>query len=144
MASKLYNTSLGLLATGTLVWATSTVKALIVDSTYTFDETDLFVSEVTGGEVTNAIGTGYDRKILTGKTATLDQANDRITFDASDLLYEDVETNETWAAVVLYLDSGNDATSSLIAYVDVDDLVTGGSDATVSWSADGIFRITAT
>jgi hypothetical protein len=141
--SKLYNSGLGAIADGTITWATSTVKALIVDSTYTFNDNHVFVSSVTN-EVTNSLGTGYARKTLTGKTVTVVQADDRVVFDASDVIYTAVETNETWDAVILYLDSGSDATSKLIAYIEIDALVTNGSDASIVWASTGIFRLNNT
>ena len=142
--SKLYNTGLGAISDGTIAWATSTIKALIVGSTHTFDDNDLFVSDVVADEVTNATGTGYARKTLTGKTVTVVQANDRVVFDASDVIYTAVETNETWDAVILYLDSNADATSRLIAYIEIDALETNGSDASIVWAATGIFRLNNT
>jgi hypothetical protein len=139
--AQLYNSGIGILADGMVSWATSPIRALIVDSGHSFDITDVFVSAVVADEVTNATGTGYVRKNLSGKTVTVDQANDRVVFDASDVTYTAVETNETWDAVILYLDTGSDATSRLICYVEIDALVTNGSDATVQWASTGIFRI---
>jgi hypothetical protein len=139
--AQLYNSGIGILADGTVSWATSPIVALIVDSGQVFDVTDVFVSDVVADEVTNATGTGYARKTLTGKTVTVDQVNDRVVFDASDVTYTAVETNETWDAVILYLDTGTDATSRLLCYVSIDALVTNGSDATVQWASTGIFRI---
>lgn len=142
--SKLYNSGLGAISDGTIAWATSTIKALIVNSSHTFDDNDLFVSDVVADEVTNATGTGYARKTLTGKTVTVVQANDRVVFDASDVIYTAVETNETWDAVILYLDSGSDATSKLIACIEIDALETNGSDASIVWASTGIFRLNNT
>jgi hypothetical protein len=139
--AQLYNSGIGILADGTVSWATSPIRALVVDSGYTFDITEEFVSDVAGDEVTNATGTGYVRKTLTGKTVTVDQVNDRVVFDASDVTYTAVETNETWDAVILFLDTGTDATSPLLCYVEIDALVTNGSDAIVQWASTGIFRI---
>jgi hypothetical protein len=144
MASKLYNSGLGAISDGSVAWLTSTIKALIVDSTYTFDDNDTVVSDVVAGEVTNATGTGYERKTLAGKTVTVDQANDRVVFDASDLTYTAIETNETWAGLVVFLDTGSDATSKLICYLDIDALVTNGSDATISFDSAGLFRLNNT
>jgi len=142
--AQLYNSGIGILADGTVSWATSSIRALIVDSGQVFDVTDVFVSDVVADEVTNATGTGYARKTLTGKTVTVDQVNDRVVFDASDVTYTAVETNETWDAVILYLDSNADATSRLIAYIEIDSLVTNGSDATIVWASTGIFRLNNT
>jgi hypothetical protein len=139
--AQLYNSGIGILADGTVSWATSPIVALIVDSGHVFDITDVFVSDVVADEVTNATGTGYARKTLTGKTVTVDQVNDRVVFDATDVTYTAVETNETWDAVILFLDTGTDATSRLLCYVSIDALVTNGSDATVAWASTGIFRI---
>lgn len=141
--SKLYNSGLGAIVDGSVTWATATIKAIVVDSTYTFDDNDQFVTDITG-EVTNATGTGYSRKTLTGKTVTVDQANDRVVFDASDVTYTEVETNETWDAVVLFQESGADATSKLICFIEIDDLVTNGSDASIVWASTGIFRLNNT
>lgn len=142
--SKMYNTGLGSIADGTISWATSSIKALVVDSGHTFDDNDQFVSDVVADEVTNATGTGYARKTLTGKTVTVVQADDRVIFDASDVTYSAVETNETWDAVILYLDSNTDSTSKLICYIEIDALETNGSDATIVWASTGIFRLNNT
>ena len=90
--AQLYNSGIGILADGTISWATSPIVALIVDSGQVFDITDVFVSDVVADEVTNATGTGYARKTLTGKTVTVDQVNDRVVFDATDVTYTAVET----------------------------------------------------
>jgi hypothetical protein len=127
--ADIYSTGLLALADGTVSWANSSIKALIVDSGYTFDKSDEFVSDVSADEVTNAVGTGYERKMLTNKSVSL--AADVVTLDADDLLYSDIETNETWDAVIIYAEGTSDADSKLIAYLDTDALVTNGSDAVV-------------
>ena len=127
--ADIYSTGLLAIADGTVSWANSSIKALIVDSGYTFDKSDEFVSDVAGDEVTNAVGTGYERKLLTNKSVSL--ATDVVTLDADDLLYSDIQTNETWDAVIIYAEGTSDADSKLIAYLDTDALVTNGSDAVV-------------
>ena len=126
----IYSTGLLALANGTVSWLNSPIKALVVDNGYTFDKSDEFVSDVTGDEVTNDTGTGYERKTLTAKTVTL--ASDVVTYDADDLIYTAVETNETWDALIVYAEGTSDANSLLLAYLDIDDLVTNGSDVTVT------------
>ena len=137
--SQLYNNGIAALA-GT-PYASAPVLALIVDSGHTFDVTNEYVSDVVIDEVTNATGTGYERKTLTGKTVTADQVNNWVVFDATDLSYTAVETNETWDAVILFIDTGDDATSPLLCYIEIDALVTNGSDASITWASTGIFRI---
>ena len=141
--SKLYNAGLGSLLDGTVSWLNGDIQAMVLSGNV-FNDNDEYVADVVTDEVTNAIGTGYERKVLFGKTVTVDQANDRVTFDATDLSFTGVETNETWDAVAIYDNTGSDATSRLICYLDIDTLVTNGSDASVTFSASGVFRINNT
>lgn len=127
--ANIYSTGLLALANGTVSWANSTIKALIVDSGYTFDKADEFVSDVSADEVTNATGTGYARKTLSNKTVAL--ATNVVTFDADDITYSDVDTNETWDALIVYAEVTTDSDSILLAYLPVDELVTNGSDAVI-------------
>jgi hypothetical protein len=128
--ANIYSTGLLAIANGTVSWANSAIKALIVDSGYTFDKADEFVSDLSADEVTNAVGTGYARKTLTNKTVTL--ATDVVTLDADDLLYTAVQTNETWDALIVYAEGTADANSPLLAYLNIDNLVTNGSDASIT------------
>ena len=141
--SKLYNAGLGSLLDGTVSWLNGDIQAMVLSGNV-FNDNDEYVADVVTDEVTNAIGTGYERKVLFGKTVTVDQANDRVTFDATDLSFTGVETNETWDAVAIYDNTGSDATSRLICYLDIDTSVTNGSDASVTFSASGVFRINNT
>lgn len=127
---NIYSTGLLAIANGTVSWTNSTIKALIVDSGYTFDKADEFVSDVSADEVTNATGTGYERKTLTNKTVTL--ATDIVTFDADNLTFTAVDTNETWDALIVYAEGTADANRRLLAYLPVDELVTNGSDAVIT------------
>jgi hypothetical protein len=128
--ANIYSTGLLAIANGTVSWANSTIKALIVDSGYTFTKSHEFVSSVAGDEVTNSTGTGYERKTLTNKTVTL--ATDVVTFDADNLTYTAVDTNETWDALIVYAEGTADANRRLLAYLPVDELVTNGSDAVIT------------
>jgi hypothetical protein len=128
--ATIYSTGIEVLLNGTVSWANSSIKALIVDSGYTFDKSDEFVSDLSADEVTNAVGTGYARKTLTNKTVTL--ATDVVTLDADDLLYTAVQTNETWDALIVYAEGSGDANSPLLAYLNIDNLVTNGSDASIT------------
>jgi hypothetical protein len=128
--ATIYSTGIEVLLNGTVSWANSSIKALIVDSGYTFDKSDEFVSDLSADEVTNAVGTGYARKTLTNKTVTL--ATDVVTLDADDLLYTAVQTNETWDALIVYAEGSSDASSPLLAYLNIDNLVTNGSDASIT------------
>lgn len=120
--AKLYNSGLLKLVNRDINYVSDTIQILIVDDTYTFDKADTALTDVTGSEVTNDVGSGYERKTLSSKSITLNSTDDRIEFKAADVIYTAVETNEVWDAAILY--SGTD----LIAYLDFSPRTTNGSD----------------
>jgi hypothetical protein len=70
------------------------------------------------------------------------------TFDAADITLTAVTTGHTISRVVVYKDTGADASSILIAHIDKQtdgttniSLATNGSDITVSFHASGIFDL---
>lgn len=87
-------------------WDTDTIKARLVKNTYAQNlSTDEFVSSVT--------------KI----TGTTDQtlANTSVTggvFDADDITFTAVPSGETSEGIVIYKDTGVEATSPLLLYID--------------------------
>jgi hypothetical protein len=106
------------------------IKVALIDTgTETFGSTDEFMSDITsGGDVARSGN-------LSGKTVTSG------TFDANDITITAV-TGATVEAVVLYKDSGSDASSPLIAWFDLASAFTpNGSDVTVTFNASGIFAI---
>ncbi len=119
---------------GTPDLLTDTVKALLVTSAYVFDSADEFVADLTG------ILTNGRSPALTTKSVTSG------IFDADNTTLVTVNSGQTAAAIVLYIDSGSDATSRLIAFLDTS--VTGlpfsttGGDLTITWS-DGSNKIFA-
>jgi hypothetical protein len=106
---------------------TDTIKVALVDTgVYTFSDTHQFYSSVSSGVV--------------GTPQTL--ANKSVTsgvFDADDTTFTAV-TGATVEALVIYQDTGNPATSRLIAYID-NFTVNGGAgpytpdsgNATINW-----------
>jgi len=125
----IYNKGILDLSSGAFSWRNSTIKALIVDNGYTFDKSDLYVSNVSAHEVTNAFGTGYERKLLTGRVGEL--TGNIANLQADDIVYADVQTNETWDALVIYNEDTSDATSALLIHLPIA-LITNGSEAVVS------------
>jgi hypothetical protein len=105
------------------------IKVMLVDTAdETFGSTDEFVSDVTGAGIVARSGN------LAGKTVTSG------TFDANDVTISAV-TGDTCEAVILYKDTGSDATSPLIAWFDISTFTPNGSDATVVFNASGLFAI---
>ena len=105
-----------------------TVKAALVDTgTHTYSAAHEFYSDLSG---------------VVGTPQTI--ANTTVTagvFDGDDVTYTAV-TGNTVEAIVLYVDTGNAATSRLFAYIDTS--VTGlpvtpnGGNIEIQWNASGI------
>ena len=109
-----------------------TVKVAPVDTgTYTYSAAHEFYSSVSSA----VVGTP---QTLGSKTFT-----DGV-FDAADITYTTV-TGNTVEALVIYIDTGNAATSRLFAYIDTG--VTGlpvtpnGGDINTNWNASGIVAL---
>lgn len=108
-----------------------TVKAALVDTgTYTYSAAHDFYNDLSG---------------VVGTPQTI--ANTSVTaglFDGDDVTYTAVSGN-TVEAIIIYIDTGNTATSRLVAYIDAG--VTGlpvtpnGGDISITWNASGIFQL---
>jgi len=77
------------------------------------------------------------QEILSGKTV------EGSSFNASDLTFESLESDQDIGAVLIFLDSESNDTSTLIAYFDSDDLpiTPDGEDITINWNESGIFEL---
>lgn len=109
-----------------------TIKAALVDTgTYTYNSTHEFYSSVSTAVV--------------GTPQTI--ANPSVTngvFDGDDVTYSAL-SGSTVEAIVIYKDTGNAATSPLIAYIDNAGalaITPNGGDVTINWNASGIIALT--
>lgn len=106
MAKRLYTEGAQKIFESTFNWASDNFDAILVPSSYTFDGTDVFISD---------LGSTLSRVALAGKTNTdgvLDANN--VTFN--------VAGGSTIGALVIAKNTGADATSPLLLY---DDTVNG-------------------
>jgi hypothetical protein len=87
-----------------------------------------FVSDLTGGSIVARSGN------LASKTTT------NGVFDAADVTVTAV-SGSAFTHVILYADSGSDATSRLICVFDVASFSPSGGDINVVWNASGLFSI---
>lgn len=134
MANALYDLAKQKLLQGDIAWLTDNIKAVLVDNAlYTVNlVTDEFLSDIIAGA---RVATSPN---LTSKTSTLGVA------DAANVTFPSV-SGAISEEVVLYVDTGVEATSSLIAIVDT---ATGlpvtpdGNNINVLWD-DGVNRIFA-
>lgn len=104
--SALYDKARQAFLDGALSWSGATVKAVLVDTAdYAFSAAHEFLSDVpSAARVATSAA-------FTGKTTTAGVA------DADDVSFGAVSGDEA-EALVIYADTGNEATSRLIAYID--------------------------
>lgn len=131
MANALYGLSKEKILSGAINLMTDTIKVRLVKNTYAQNlTTDEFVSSVTKI-------TGTTDQTLTGKSIALG------VFDASDVTFTAVASGETSEGVVVYKDTGTEATSPVLAYIDTITgfpLATSGGNITVQWD-NGAYKI---
>lgn len=137
MADGIFNRGLDELA----AFTGSTYKFLLLKgSGYTFNKDHDFVSDLTVGsnEVTVA---GYSRQTAGTKSRTIDDTNDRITYDCADPAFGTLTAGETVSAMVLFRFVTNDSDSILIGYYDLTDTATNGTTFTVVIGANGVMYV---
>lgn len=110
---RVYNRGKTILADGSLDWVNDTIKALLVDSSYTYSADHNFVADVTG----ELVDASYGRVTLTNKSVVEDDTGDRAVLKADALDFGALD-NVTPAAVILFKEVMNDADSPLISYHD--------------------------
>ena len=144
--ANVYNRGKLVMTDGTLGvdgWTTggADVGVLLVAAGYTYDADHNFVSDITN----ELSGGGYARQTgLTGRTATEDDANDRVSYDAANVVFPslDIAAGQPVAAIVYNNTPGTDATRQLIARVVLNTPPTpNGGDYTVIWDAAGVLTL---
>lgn len=133
MANAIYPTFKKALLDGDVALDSSDVKAVLVDlADYTYSAAHDFLADVASGARVATSG-NLGSKTTTGGT-----------FDAADFSFT-AATGDQAEAIILYVDTGNEATSRLIAYYDTG--VTGlpvtpnGGDINVAVNASGFFSL---
>jgi hypothetical protein len=108
-----------------------TVKVALVDTgTYTYSASHDFYNDLSG-----VVGTPQEILNTTVTNGVFD--GDNVTFTAV--------TGDTVEALVIYIDTGDAATSRLVAYIDTGvtglPVIPNGGDLTINWNASGIFAL---
>lgn len=131
MANALYNKGKEKMLTGSVNFLSDTIKVALVKNDYvqnlTFDE---FYTAISA----SVLGTP---QTLASKTVT------NGVFDAADVTFAAIPLGSTTEGVVIYKDTGDNATSPLLAYIDTITgfpLITTGGDVIVQWD-NGAFKI---
>ena len=135
MANALFDKARQRFLEGQFNWNTDTIKAVLVDTgTYTPNlSAHEFLADVGAGARIATSGA------FTGKTTTGGAA------DANDVTFTSV-TGASIEAIILYKDTGTDATSPLIAFIDTATglpITPNGGDIIVTWDngANKIFKL---
>jgi len=118
---------------------TYTVRMMLVDNTYNPDKDNHVNRSDISGEVT---GTGYIAGGLpiNSRTTTVDNVNDWAEYDGEDVNW--TSSTITAAYGIVYLDTGDDSTSSLITLVDFNGNKSSfNGDFIVQFHADGVFKL---
>ena len=111
---------------------TGTLKVALIDAAdYTYDDSHQFFSDVPGAAVVGTPQTLANKTYVGG------------VLDADDATIPSVSGDQS-EALLLYLDTGTNSTSRLVAYIDTG--VTGlpvtpnGGDINIGWNAAGIIQ----
>lgn len=135
MANALYDKARERFLTGQFNWGTDSIKAVLVDTgAYTVSLTSHeFLSDISSSARVSTSGA------FTGKTTTGGAA------DANDITFSSV-SGPSIEAIVIYADTGTEATSPLIAFVDTATglpITPNGGDIIVTWDngANKIFKL---
>ncbi|MDD0837911.1 hypothetical protein PSQ40_04935 [Curvibacter sp. HBC61] len=131
MANALYVKGKEKILSGAINFVSDTLKVALVKNTYPQNlSTDEFLSTISS----YVVGTA---QTLASKSVTGG------AFNAAAPVFPTVAAGDTCEAVVIYKDTGNAATSPLLAYIDVITgfpVATNGSDITVQWDG-GAYKI---
>jgi len=112
-------------------WDTDTIKAMLVKTAEAYDPADQFVADLTAGNIVARSAA------LANKTATNGVAR------AANLTFVAPPAGQT-CNLILYKDTGSDATSPLIAFIDTGTgfpIATNGLDVQIQWDPAGIFAV---
>ena len=135
MANALYDKARERFLTGQFNWSTDSIKSVLVDTgAYTVSLTSHeFLSDISSSARVSTSGA------FTGKTTTGGAA------DANDINFSSV-SGSSIEAIVIYADTGTEATSPLIAFIDTATglpITPNGGDIIVTWDngANKIFKL---
>lgn len=135
MTIKIYPSGLAAIANGGIDLDTSDIRVLPVQSGYTYDGADDNLDDILGGERAGSAVALSGKSIITPGSP----ANSR-ALDAADTSLGTIANAGN--ALVLYLHTGTESTSTLLAYIDGISW-TAGQSVTVQWSANGIIYLSS-
>jgi len=114
-----------------------TLRLAYMDPSYTPDvDTDVFFSDISA-----EVAAGSPTETLASVTITVDNANNRVEVDAADPTEPNITTETD--KFVIYIWTGNGATSELICCIDIAEGVLSpvGGTLAIAFNAEGIFSL---
>lgn len=139
MANGVFNNGKTEIAKATTDLDGSTLKVMLVNSSYTLDVDQQFIDN--GSAAANdpknreiTVG-GYARQTLTTKVVTQDLTNDFAWLGADNPVFSSLVAGQTIGGAVLFRDTGTDTTCPLIAFYDLTDTATNGGNVTIQWAS---------
>lgn len=138
---NLYNSGMVDLIDGTIDWDTITdIKCALVTSSYTFSPEHNFFDDITN-EITNANYVAGGNAI-SGRAVNQNDANDRAEAEAADVTFTALAAGDQPAYAIVYHDTGNPATSELIACIVLTTPpAPDGNDYIIEWDAGMVFYL---
>lgn len=148
MASKIPNSFLGNLATGTVPWAVATdIRARLVMTNTTVDtEIDAITDLADYTTIDPGDATGYADVALTSEAVNVDDANDRAELDAADVSFAGLSGDATrdYQGVLLYdYVDGTNANDIPVAFIEPSNqpLAKEATQVDFPWDAEGILQL---
>lgn len=139
MADVVFNSFKTELLKSSIDFESDTFKAMLVTSSYTPDpDNHGFIDDVTN----EVEGIGYiaGGKALANLSVTQDNVDNEGVFDADDVVWP--ASTITARGAVIYKDTGDPATSPLIAYIDFEsNKISDNGDLTLQWGSEGILNV---
>jgi hypothetical protein len=140
MANTIYSQGLAGIISGNIRLESDTIVAMLVGDTYVPNIDHVLVSDVSD-EVTNAVGTGYERKVVTTKQFTIDSGTDNVLFSCDDLRWTEIQTNVDVQHVILFRQGFGDDTSSLLFAYEIPLTQTVGADLLIEFANGVAFEV---
>ncbi len=121
-------------------WEADAIRVALCTDSYTPDQDAHDYFDDIDNEVS---GTGYssEGELLANASLTYTAGTNVMKLDGDDVTWSSSSITARYA--IIYLDTGTPGTSPLICYVDFGaDVTSTNGDFTITWSADGIAKIT--
>lgn len=135
MANVVYNRGKAFLFNDAAAITSRNLYVMLVQASYdsAVNATHNVVSDVNSYELTS-----YSRVTLSNVTVTEDDTNGFAYLDADDVTFSAVSTGQTVGGAILYVGAAyattNDSTSEVLAFYDMANQSTNGSDVVLQWA----------